>query len=133
MPNMANITVKKADGTTDVVYTALSPSAGDKVPALWRVESIGNVSGNRPTFAVSTRSSQDKGARITEGKLLYPETFTDSTTGLISVKNREMFSFSAITHANATDVVIAEVAAQAANLVKSVLIQDVLKSGFAPT
>lgn len=35
MPNMANITVKKADGTTDVVYTALTPSAGDKTSARW--------------------------------------------------------------------------------------------------
>lgn len=133
MPSMANITVKKADGTTDVVFTALSPSAGDKVPAQWRVESIGSISGNRPTFNITTRSSQDKKARIVEGKFLYPETFTDSTTGLISVKNREMFSFSAILHANATDAVIAEVAAQAANLVKSALIQDVIKTGFAPT
>jgi hypothetical protein len=133
MPTMANITVKKADGTTDIVYTALTPSAGDKVAAQWRVESIGVVAGNRPVFQVMTRASQDKGARIIEGKLVYPETFTDSTTGLISTKNRELFSFSAITHMNASDSAIAELAAQAANLVKSILIQDVLKTGYAPT
>lgn len=133
MPSMANITVKKADGTTDIVYTALSPSAGDKVPAQWRVESIGTIAGNRPVFNVTTRGSQDKAARITEGKLVYPEVFTDSTTGIISVKNRELFSFSAITHLNASDSAIAELAAQAANLVKSTLMQDVLKTGYAPT
>jgi len=133
MPTMANITVKKADGTTDIVYTALTPSAGDKGAAQWRVESIGVVAGNRPVFQVMTRASQDKGARIIEGKLVYPETFTDSTTGLISTKNRELFSFSAITHMNASDSAIAELAAQAANLVKSTLIQDVLKTGYAPT
>lgn len=133
MPSMADITVKKADGTTDVVYKALSPSAGDKIAAQWRVEAIGTISGNRPTFQILTRASQDKAARIIEGKLLYPETFTDTTTGIISVKNREMFSFSAITHSIATDAVIAELAAQSANLLKAVLIQDVLKTGFAPT
>ncbi len=133
MPSMANITVKKADGTTDVVYTQLTPSAGDKVPAQWRVESIGTVAGNRPTYSVTSRYTADKKARIVEGKLTYPETFTDSTTGIISVRNREVYSHSSIVHLDVADSVVAELAAQGANLQKSVLIQDVLKSGFAPT
>lgn len=64
MPSMANIIIKKADGTTDITYTALTPSSGDKVPAQWRVESIGTVAGNRPTFMIQTRFSADKQARI---------------------------------------------------------------------
>lgn len=133
MPSMANITVKKADGTTDITYTALTPSSGDKVPALWRVESIGTVAGNRPTLSIQTRFSADKQARIVEGKVSYPETYTDSTTGIISVRNRELFSFSGVTHLATADAIVAELAAQSANLLKSALIQDVLKTGFAPT
>lgn len=133
MPSMANIIVKKADGTTDITYTALTPSSGDKVPAQWRVESIGAVAGNRPTFMIQTRYSADKQARIVEGKVSYPETYTDSTTGIVSVRNRELFSFSSVTHLATADAIVAELAAQTANLLKSVLIQDVLKTGFAPT
>jgi hypothetical protein len=36
MPTMASITVKKADGTTDIVYDALAASGGDNSPAAWR-------------------------------------------------------------------------------------------------
>lgn len=133
MPSMANITVKKADGTTDIVYTALSPSAGDKVPAQWRVESIGTVAGNRPVYTVTSRYTADKKARIVEGKLTYPETFTDTTTGIISVRNREVYSHSSIVHLEVADAILMELVSQGANLQKSVLIQDVMKSGFAPT
>lgn len=40
MPQMANITVKKADGTTDVVYTALTPAGGDNSPARWSANAL---------------------------------------------------------------------------------------------
>lgn len=133
MPNMADITVKKADGTTDITYVALSPSAGDKTPAQWRVEAIGTVPGNRPTLAVTSRFSVDRQARVVEGKLLYPETFTDSTTGIVATRLRESFSFTQIIRQDAADSTTKELSAQAANLVKSALIQSVLMTGFAPS
>lgn len=133
MPNMADITVKKSDGTTDIVYVALSPSAGDKTPAQWRVEAIGTVPGNRPTLAVTSRFSVDRQARVVEGKLLYPETFTDSTTGIVATRLRESFSFTHIIRQDAADTTTKELSAQAANLIKSPLIQSVLMTGFAPS
>lgn len=133
MPNMADITVKKADGTTDITYVALSPSAGDKTPAQWRVEAIGTVPGNRPTLAVTSRFSVDRQARVVEGKLLYPETFTDSTTGIVATRLRESFSFTQIIRQDAADSTTKELSAQAANLIKSALIQSVLMTGFAPS
>lgn len=132
MPNMADITVKKADGTTDVTYVALSPSAGDKTPAQWRVEALGTVPGNRPQFQVSSKYSADRQARIVEGKLLYPETFTDSTTGIVATRLRETFQFTSIIRQDAADATTSEMVAQAANLIKSALIQSVLKTGFSP-
>lgn len=132
MPNMADITVKKADGTTDVIYVALSPSAGDKTPAQWRIEAIGTVPGNRPQFQVSSKFSADRQARIVEGKLVYPETFTDSTTGIVATRLRETFQFTSIIRLDAADGTTAELAAQAANLLKSTLVQSVLKTGYAP-
>lgn len=131
MPNMANITIKKYDGVTDVIYVALSPSAGDKTPCLWRVEAIGTVPGNRPTLSITSKFSVDKQARIVEGKLIYPETYTDATTGLVQTRLRESFSFTHIIRMDASDVTTNEMSAQAANLVKSPLIQEILRSGFA--
>lgn len=132
MPNMADITIKKADGTTDIIYTALAPSAGDKTPATWRTESVGTVAANRPVLTVTSKSSQDKMARIVEGSLSYPETFTDTTTGLTSVRLRESFTWKNIIRTDAADATTNELAAQGANLLKSSLMQSVIKTGFAP-
>lgn len=132
MPNMADIVVKKSDGTTNVTYVALSPSAGDKTPAQWRIESIGTVPGNRPSFVVSSKYSADRQARIVEGKLTFPETFTDTSTGIVSTRLRESFQFTSIIRMDASDVTTAEMVAQAANLISSTLVQSVLRTGYAP-
>lgn len=133
MPNMASITIKKADGTTDVTYVNQSPASGDATPARWRVEAIGSVPGNRPTFTVFSKSTANGAARVVTGKLVFPETYTDSTTGLVAIRNTASASFTAIIPQNLTDITIAETAAQFANLFRATLIQDSIKSGFAPS
>lgn len=132
MPNMADIIIKKADGTTDITYTALAPAGGDNTPATWRCESIGTVAGNRPVLTVTSKGSRDRLARIVDMKLMYPEVFTDSTTGIVSVRLREAFSFNGIVRVDALDATTNEATAQAGNLFKSALIQSVFKTGFAP-
>lgn len=133
MPNMANITVKKADGTTDIIYVNLSPSAGDTTPAMWRVESIGSIPGNRPALQCTSKFTADRRARIVTVKLVYPETYTDSTTGIIQTRLRTSDSYTRIIPLDASDSVNQESAAQFANLLKSTLLQQVLSSGFAPS
>ena len=59
MAQISDITVKKADGTTDVVYVAATPSAGDKSPAVWTQNAFSGIQGFRPRFEVQT---QDNGA-----------------------------------------------------------------------
>lgn len=133
MPNMASITVKKADNTTDIIYVSQSPASGDATPARWRVDSIGTVPGNRPVLTVSSKSTANGGARIVNGKLVFPETYTDTTTGIVAVRNSVSISFNAIVPQNLTDTSIVESCAQFANLLKATLIQDTLKSGYAPS
>lgn len=48
MPTLSNITVKKNDGTTDVIYTGVAPSAGDKSPAVLRNNSLGSAAAFHP-------------------------------------------------------------------------------------
>lgn len=133
MPQMANITIKKADGTTDVVYTALTPSSGDRTKAVWRVESIGAIPGNRPVLEISSKASQNGQARIVEGKMSYPETYTDSTTGVIAVRLRDVASFVTTVDQRGVDTTHNEMAAQFANLLKSALVQSIISTGYNAT
>jgi len=43
MPTMGNIVVKKADGTTDITYSSVVPSAGDTSPAIWQSQTVGSA------------------------------------------------------------------------------------------
>lgn len=133
MPQMANITIKKADGTTDIIYVALTPSSGDRTKAVWRVESMGSVPGNRPLLEISSKASQNGQARIVEGKMSYPETYTDSATGVTAVRLRDVGSFVTTVDQRGTDTTHNEMAAQFGNLICSALVQSIIASGFNAT
>lgn len=131
MPQIANITVKAANGTTDVVYTAMTPSSGDTTPAFWRAEGSGASASLRATFQLSSKWNGPKTARRVTGAFQYPQTAT--VDGVETVINRVPVEFSFLVPQAVPDTLIAEAVAQAANLIKATLIQDSIKSGFAPT
>lgn len=133
MPQMANITVKKADGVTDVVYVNQAPASGDSTPARWRVDAIGTVPMNRPTFSVMSKSASNGATRVVSGKLVFPETYTDTATGLVSVRSSVSLSFDCRVPQLLTDATIAEAVAQFPNLLKDILIQNTMKTGYAPS
>lgn len=133
MPQMANITVKKADGTTDVIYVNQAPASGDSTPARWRVDAIGTVPANRPVFTIMSKSASNGSTRVVSGKLVLPEIYTDTTTNLVSIRSSVSLSFEGRVPQLLSDTTIAEAAAQFANLLKSTLIQDSIKTGYAPS
>lgn len=133
MPNMADITVKKADGTTSIVFSALTPSSGDKVAAQWRSETAGAAASLRPTFQVRSEWNGPRTARRVDFSYQYPFTVTDTTTSVTSVKARIPFSGSMTIPAEIPDSVVAEGVAQGTNLLTSALIVSVFKAGYAPT
>jgi len=133
MPSMADLSVKKADGTTVVVYNALAPSSGDRTAAQFRQETASPVAANRPTFTISSKASANGKARIVEYTFLYPLTYTDTTTNITSVLASVKASGSFIFSKDISDVVLSEAAAQMANVLSSTLIQSVFKSGYAPS
>lgn len=132
MPNMANITIKKNDGTTDVVYTAVVPSSGDKNSAIWRNLTVGTAAAHRPQLALMSMSNGPKTARRLEAKLTYP-TLATGTDGKVNVVDKVIVDCSAIVPLGMVDTDIAEAVSQAFNLFASVLIKDSVKSGYAPT
>lgn len=129
MPNMANITVKKADGITDIIYTALTPSAGDQTPARWQVSTANAVSLFRPSYEMASRFNQKRDARNISTVLKYPD--VRAVNGVDVVVGNCIINVSGVVPLQVTDTVIAEAIAQAANLFKATLVQDCFKAGYA--
>lgn len=132
MPQMANITIKKADGTTDVVYTAASPSAGDKSPAVWKNHSVGTVLAARPTFSLLAMDNGTRKARRARSSFNWPKTRVD-TAGNVSVVGGASSESSHLIPQDMTSVEIGEYVAQYANLLASALIKASLNDGYAPS
>jgi hypothetical protein len=133
MPTMANITVKAANNTTDVVYTGKSPSAGDTVPAIWRNETVGTAAQHMPEFRLAFRDSPNSQERRGRATYVYPQIATDTTTTLTSVVNKAMAGadFTLPKGMKMTD--INEFAAQFGNLFASALIKACVAEGYSAT
>jgi len=130
---MADITIKKSDGTTNVTYTQVTASGGEKSPAVWRDNSFGGTIGQRPELRVRAQANGSQTTRRVEGSYTMPQLYTDTTTSLSKVAARANASFSAAVPLDMTDAQLSEFAAQFGNLVASTLLKSVLASGYAPT
>lgn len=132
MPNLANITVKKNDGTTDVVYTGVIASAGDKTPAVWRSNSVGAASAFRPELRLSSESNASKTVRRLTETYSYPVTVTGSD-GKVAVAHRATKTTTWTVPTEMPDTDVAEFVSQSAALDVSALIKDCIKSGYSAT
>lgn len=132
MSDMTNITIKKNDGTTDVVYTALVPSSGDKNAAIWRNLTVGSAASHRPQLALMSMSNGPRTARRCEAKYTYPSLAT-GTDGKVNVVDKVIIEFQALIPNGMADSDVGEAVSQAFNLFVATLIKDSVKSGYAPT
>jgi len=133
MPQMADITVKAANGTTDVIYANVSASAGNNVPAIWQVTALTTPASTRPELRVTSVDSKDGTKRIVRGQYRYPQTVTDSTTGIVSVFGSATGDFSLVIDKALSKDTVDQQAAQLPNLLVSALMKAVFQSGYAPT
>lgn len=129
MPNMANITIKKADAVTDVTYTALTPSAGDRTPARWAnlAQSKANL---RASIEMTSRFNNNRSARHVSILMKYPEVV--QVNGVDTVAGIGHVTIEGLIPLQVSDTAIAELVAQSANAFKIALIQDCFKIGYAP-
>lgn len=132
MPQAADISVKKADGTTTVVYNVVVAAGGDKAPALFRMNAAGGTVGQKPTLQVSSRWNGDRTARRVEGTFVYPSIYTNSSTGTTEVRAKSVGSFSCVLPQDMLSVDMTEVGPQFGNLLASALIAACNSSGYAP-
>lgn len=131
MPNMANITIKKADGATDVVYTAIAGAAGDGTPAVFRNNTVGSTLAERPTLLVRATSNGTKTARRVRGDFSWPIVATDAG-GNKTITGRMTGETSVLVPQNQDPLVIKEQAYQYGNLIASAIIKASFEEGYAP-
>jgi len=137
MPAMANLVVKKADGTTDITFNQLAAASGDGSRAVWRADSsapVGLPVGLRQTFSVGSTWNGPKTARRIAFEFAYPYATQDTTTSLYSARDRVVFNQNGATFpAGIPSSVLSEAAAQFSNLMGTQLMKDVMSTGYAPT
>lgn len=131
MPTLADITVKKANGSTDITYTGVQRSAGDNQAAIWKETTTGTVAAGQPTLAVVARNNgSNRSARRVSGSYLYPRVRTDANSQTV-VKGGISGEFSFLAPQDMTPAEIDEASSQMANLIASALIKSCLKTGYS--
>lgn len=130
MPNMADISIKKADGTTTVVYNACQP-ANQQEPALFRQNAFSARAANRPTFTIMSRKSNANAqTQRLEVRFVYPILAT--VDGVEVVSDSIPFTGFFTIPLKISDTDLNEAVAQYTNLLSSTLVRSVISSGFAP-
>lgn len=136
MPTMASITVKKYDGTTDIIYDALSGSGGDGSPAVWRQDTGAPAAlpvGLRKVFKLLTQWNGPKSARQSKFNFVSPYATQDSTTTVYSAKDRVVIDGIATVPMNIPASEINEAIYQACNMLAANLIKQSMSAGYAAT
>jgi len=133
MATQANIVVKKNDGTTDVTYTAVVPSSGDRTPARWLNQAVGTALQHRPSLKHVSRDNGDGTARRHEFTFTYPQLSTDSGTGVTKVERLVTIGGFAVVPTEMPSTDVNEAIAQGFNLFASAHFKANVQSGFAPT
>lgn len=130
MANIANITVKKSDGTTDVTFTAIAGAASEGQPALWQNTASSTIRGNRAFLQMRAKLNGTKAARRVDCTARFPVLRTvNSTETVIGVIPVDL---TLPVPEWATDAEVAEAVDQSLNLFASAFMRAQIKSGTSP-
>lgn len=130
MAILANITVKKFDGTTDIVYTGVDPQGGPQVPAAWRSQTVGSAQAHQPDLRVSAKlRNGSSSVKEVHGTYRYPQIATNSTTGVTSIVRQAGGSFTFNFDSAMSQADVNEAAHQFANLIASALVKEMMRTG----
>ena len=131
MAIIADITVKKADGTTNITYVAVQGAAGDANPARWRSDTANPVRAFRDTLSMVAKPNGPATARRVNVTYSGPVVRTvNSVDTLVGTIPGEL---SILIPNNLTDTEVAEKVEQYLNLLASPAVRSAIKAGFAPT
>lgn len=130
MANIANIVVKKTDGTTDVTFTAIAGSASDGQPATWQNTAGSTVRAYRPSLSMKAKLNGTKTARRVDVTGLFP--IVRVVNSVDTLVGKIPLDFSCPVPEWATDAEVNEAVDQFINLLASVHIRTHVKSGYSP-
>lgn len=131
MAQIANITVKKADGTTDVTYQAVSGSSTDGSPAMWVEPTSATTRGFRRSFSFKARLNGTKQARRVELRVMHP--VVRVVGGLETLVGSIPVDLTLPVPEWATDAEVSEAVEQSFNLFSDVTVRAQVKTGMAFT
>lgn len=131
MTSMANITVKKADGTTDVVYTGLAGSSGDQTPAIWQNATVGTTPAEAPKLELVAAPNGTGRARRMRFKFTWPIASQDAGGNKL-ISGQHILEGSFLTVSSDLTTNITEAVYQGLNLLASSLVKSSTAEGYAP-
>lgn len=132
MSTIGNITVKKNDGTTDIVYTALEGRSGDN-PARWKAPALGATPATQPELRVGSKIVQNTSKAKVIATFALPYSVVNSTTGVTTVEDRELFRLEYTGSFDIPQSVRDEAVSQGMNLLASTSVKTMLKELMAAT
>lgn len=131
MANATDITVKKYDLATDILYFGVQGSSGDgKSPAIYR-SSVSGAVAFRPEMRVWARDNGTRTARRIDAVYTFPQLSTNTTTGVTSIVNRYGFNLSAVMPMEMPPTDCNEAVAQFFHLLNHARMKDVFRVGYA--
>ncbi len=130
MTIIANLTVKKNDGTTDIVWSALNGQGGNQYPAQWASQTVGTALAHQPTMTMVSKDSGDKETRRTNLQVLYPNLVTDTASNT-TVARKGQVDVSFAMPKSMTSGQWNECISQTINLLTALKVD--LKAGTTPT
>lgn len=132
MSTISNITVKKNDGTTDVIYTAIEGKSGDN-PARWKAPALGATPVTQPELRVGSKVVPNSGKGKVIATFALPYSVVNSTTGVTSVVSKELFRLEYTGDNEIPSAVRDEGVSQGMNLLASASFKTMLKELSAAT
>lgn len=132
MATATNIVVKMNNGTTDITYAALEGRSGDN-PARWKAPALGAIPTTQPELRIGSRKSPNSDKSKVIATFAYPYSVVNSTTGVTSVVNKEMFRLEYTGDETIPQAVRDEAVSQGMNLLASAHVKTQLKELIAAT
>lgn len=135
MPSMANITVKKYDGSTDIVYDALTGAGSDGSPAMWRQDTGATATlpvAMRAVFWLKSLWNGPRTARKLTFHYARPYAVQDSVSQKWSTSDKVVVDGTATVPQGIPPADINEAIYQACNLLAASLVKQSMTAGFAP-
>jgi hypothetical protein len=133
MPSLANLIVKKADGTTDITWSGLVAAAGDKSHARYASQTVNSIPAFQPKMSVRSDGNGDGSVRRVYTNVVYPYSVLDSTTNRTTLVSQASFRGEWAVPQDMPQANVDEFAAQVANLLDHTDMVSVVKVQTAPT